>query len=126
MLAARGTGEPGTLGFVVGDPLQQALQAEACPNQQFALSGYSQGAMVIATSLADMPADVADRVAAVVLFGNPFRAQGTGAFEGRTLDICASGDTVCNGDSNGNGTGHLSYGEDVDQAAEFIADQLDG
>jgi cutinase len=163
LLAARGTGEPGTLGLVVGDPLFQALaeqvesvsaapvdypsssvtltgvqqgaddvvdqlteQADVCPNQQFALSGYSQGAMVIATSLADIPADVADRVAAIVLFGNPSRAQGTGEFNDRTLDICATGDTVCNGARDGSGVGHLSYGGDVGRAAEFIAEQLDG
>lgn len=161
LLAARGTGEPGTLGFVVGDPLFRALrrevgsasaspvdypavavtlsgvqqgaddvvaqlgaQADVCPDQRFALSGYSQGAMVIVSALEDIPADVAERVAAVVLFGNPYRARGTGDFEDRTLDICATGDTVCGGGGGGSGVGHISYGGDVGRAAAFIAEQL--
>jgi cutinase len=164
LLAARGTGEPGTLGVVVGDPLRRALhervgsasaapvdypaatitlngilrgaenvvdeltrQAEACPDQQFALAGYSQGAMVILTSLNDLPPDLADRVAAVVLFGNPLRARGTGEFVDRTMDICATGDEICHGGpGNGTGFGHLSYTSDVDRAAQFIAEHIDG
>jgi cutinase len=168
LLVARGTGEPGTLGFIVGDPLfarlqdqigeqvsaapvdypassitgdgirqgvedvtsQVAAQVEGCPDQQFALAGYSQGAIVITEALRDLPADAAEQVAAVVLFGNPVRAAGTGEFSDRTLDICATGDAICgaagNGNGNGNGTGHLSYGSDVEDAAAFIVEQFGG
>lgn len=162
LLVARGTGEPGTLGFIVGDPLFAALQdqvgerasaspvdypasadfsggvrqgaadvvdqltaqVEECPDQQFALAGYSQGAMVMVQALNDLPDDAAERVAAVVLFGNPVRALGTGDFADRTLDICANGDTICGSAGTGSGTGHLSYTGDVDEAAAFIAEAI--
>jgi cutinase len=102
-------------------------QAERCPDQQFALAGYSQGAMVILTSLGDIPPEAADRVAAVVLFGNPLRARGTGDFGNRTMDICATADEICHGGpGNGEGIGHFSYTNDVDRAAQFIAEQIDG
>jgi cutinase len=104
---------------------QLTEQVEACPAQQVVLAGYSQGAMVIVTALEGMPTDLADRVAAVVLFGNPFRARGTGDFADRTIDVCATSDTICNaGAGNGTGFGHLSYTSDVDRAAQFIAEQV--
>lgn len=172
---ARGTSEPGTLGFIVGDPLFSALkrnisgksissyavdypasldlnsvatgnrdlvehvksQAAACPNQKFILGGYSQGANVVDNSIgissegavvggkivATIPAELEPRVAAVLLFGNPIRAIGrsvTGTYEARTKDYCADGDPVCQA-GGGNVLAHLSYGDNVDDAAKFAA-----
>ena len=37
-----------------------------------------------------------------------------------------SGDAICGGAGNGNGTGHLSYGSDVEDAAAFIVEQFGG
>lgn len=172
---ARGTGEPGTLGLIVGDPLYTALkkhisgksissyavnypaslesgsaskgnadlvkhvtdQAAACPNQKFILGGYSQGANVVDNSIgissdgalvggkivATIPAAIEPRVAAVLLFGNPIRAIGrsvTGTYQARTKDYCANGDPVCQ--SGGTNVGaHLSYTQNVDDAAAFAA-----
>jgi hypothetical protein len=79
---------------------------------------------VITEALLELSPDVAERVAAAVLFGNPVRAAGTGEFSDRTLDICAAGDAICGGTGNGNGTGHLSYGSDVEDAAAFMVEQL--
>jgi cutinase len=56
--------------------------AANCPNTRLVLGGYSQGAMVIDLITiaqarvagfipASLPADVADHVAAVAVFGNP-------------------------------------------------------
>ncbi|MGW2238971.1 cutinase family protein, partial [Streptomyces sp. NPDC001759] len=100
-------------------------QAAACPNQRFILVGYSQGANVVDNSIgissdgavvgspivATLPAAVAPRVAAVLLFGNPIRALGksvTDPYQSRTIDFCAKGDPIC---ENGGGDvlAHLGY-----------------
>ncbi|MGK3206244.1 cutinase family protein [Amycolatopsis sp. MEPSY49] len=176
---ARGTFEPGTLGFIVGDPVYQAVQnrlrprstssyrvdypadlgepasvqkgntdlvdhvkaqAAACPQQRFVLVGYSQGANVVDNSLgissdgavvggpivATIPAELAPRVAAVLLFGNPIRAIGrqvTGTYQSRTKDYCADGDPVCQ-PGGANFLAHLSYGGDASDAAAFAAGKL--
>ncbi|MFL6121328.1 cutinase family protein [Actinophytocola sp.] len=177
VVSARGTGEPGVLGIIVGDPVYSALrgkitgrslsayavnypadisagsaslgnadlvnhvtsQAASCPNQRFILVGYSQGANVVDNSIgissqgaavggpivAQIPASIQPRVAAILLFGNPIRAIGksvTGTYASRTLDLCAQGDPVC-----GNGvdvTAHLTYGRNADQAATFAAGRV--
>jgi len=115
-------------------------QAAACPNQRFVLVGYSQGANVVDNSLgissdgavvgspivATIPAALAPRVAAVLLFGNPIRALGksvTGTYQSRTIDFCAKGDPIC---ENG-GTdvlAHLGYTSDADAAAAFAATKV--
>ncbi|MFF4399498.1 cutinase family protein [Streptomyces sp. NPDC001480] len=115
-------------------------QAAACPNQRFILVGYSQGANVVDNSIgissdgavvgspivATIPAALAPRVAAVLLFGNPIRALGksvTGTYQSRTIDFCAKGDPIC---ENGGGDvlAHLGYGADADAAAAFAAGKV--
>jgi cutinase len=178
VVVARGTGEPGTLGIIVGDPVYAALrsrisgrtlssypvhypaslapgsasrgnadavnhltsQAAACPGQRFILVGYSQGANVMDNSMgissagalvggpivATIPASVAPRIAAVLLFGNPIRAVGrsvTGTYAARTLDLCAGGDPVCQAGGL-NVLAHLSYTANAGQAASFAAARL--
>ncbi|MDK1474717.1 cutinase family protein [Streptomyces sp. 549] len=115
-------------------------QAASCPDQQFVLVGYSQGANVVNNSIgvssagavvgspivASIPADLEPRVAAVLQFGNPIRAQGrsiTGTYESRTLDICASGDPVCEA-RGGNTLAHLGYRSNANEAAEFAASKF--
>ncbi|MFJ7219340.1 cutinase family protein [Amycolatopsis sp. NPDC098790] len=176
---ARGTFEPGTLGFIVGDPVYQAVQnqlrprslsgyrvdypadlgepasvqkgntdlvnhvkaqAAACPQQRFVLVGYSQGANVVDNSLgissdgavvggpivATIPAELAPRIAAVLLFGNPIRAIGrqvTGTYQSRTKDYCADGDPICQA-GGANFLAHLSYGGDASDAAAFAASKF--
>lgn len=95
--------------------------AANCPDTKLVLGGYSQGAAVtgFVTSTvvpsgvpaeavpAPLPADVADNVAAVVLFGKPaggFVARYSAPsiaigplYVNKTLDLCAPGDTVCEG-----------------------------
>jgi cutinase len=178
VVVARGTGEPGQLGLIVGDPVFAAIerqlsgttatgsrvdypasvsptsptdgnralvahvtsQAQTCPDQQFVLVGYSQGANVVGNSLgissqgaavggpvvATIPAAIQPRVAAVLVFGYPLRKLGrgiTGTFAQRTLDICAPLDIVCN--PLGTSTlAHLSYGNNATQAATFAVARL--
>ena len=178
VVVARGTGEPGRLGIIVGDPVFRALQqrltglsvssypvsypaslapgsasqgnadlvnhvtsqAAACSAQRFILVGYSQGANVVDNSIgissdgalvggpivATIPASVEPRVAAVLLFGNPIRAQGrsvTGTYAGRTDDFCARGDPVCQ-PGGLNILAHLSYSADANAAAAFAASRV--
>jgi cutinase len=112
-------------------------QAAACPNQRFILVGYSQGANVVDNSIgissdgalvggaivATIPTSLTPRIAAVLQFGNPIRAQGksiTGTYQARTDDFCADQDPVCqNGGSNV--LAHLSYGGNTAAAATFAA-----
>jgi len=92
-----------------------------CPQTQMILGGYSQGAMVSAFATSDvvpvggpvaaapipLPADIADHVAAVVLFGKPsgpslikYGAPAVGAsplYAAKLLELCAPGDPVCSG-----------------------------
>ena len=173
---ARGTFEPGSLGFIVGDPIYSAVQsrlqprsvssyqvnypadlnepasiqqgnrdlvnhvtsqAAGCPRQRFVLVGYSQGANVVDNSIgissdgvivggpivATIPASIASRVAAILLFGNPIRSDGrsvTGLYESRTKDYCADGDPICQFLGT-NPLAHFSYGGNAADAAEFVA-----
>ncbi|MGE2721418.1 cutinase family protein [Mycolicibacterium celeriflavum] len=98
--------------------------AATCPDTRIVLGGFSQGAAVAGyvTSAEipeeipaefreyipnPMPSEVADHVAAVVLFGKPSSQfmQDIGAptivigpsYVDKTLDLCAEGDTICNG-----------------------------
>ena len=115
-------------------------QAAACPQQRFVLVGYSQGANVVDNSIgvssdgavvggpivATIPADLAPRIAAILLFGNPIRAIGrqvTGPYQSRTKDYCADGDPVCQ-PGGANFLAHLSYGSNAADAAAFAATKV--
>ena len=113
--------------------------ADNCPNTKLVLGGYSQGAAVIDVVTAaplpglgfrqPLPADAADHVAAVALFGNPSgRAGGlmsalTPDFSGKTIDLCNQGDPIC---SDGNQwKAHLGYVPGLtSQAAGFVAGRV--
>lgn len=117
-------------------------QAAACPNQRFVAVGYSQGANVVSNSVgvsslgsltgapivAVIPANIAPRVAALVLYGSPQRGLPlykpttiTGTYQARTLDDCATGDPACGGGVDP--AAHLSYSQPEHSvpAADFIA-----
>ncbi|MGW3963681.1 cutinase family protein [Amycolatopsis sp. NPDC005003] len=115
-------------------------QAAACPRQRFVLVGYSQGANVVDNSIgissdgvivggpivATIPAALAPRVAAILLFGNPIRWVGrsvTGTYESRTKDYCADGDPICQFLGT-NVLAHFSYGGNAADAAEFVAGKV--
>lgn len=89
-----------------------------CPNTKLALSGYSQGACVVHNAVQSQGL-AASKVAAVVLFGDPFNGQSVGSVPAsKVLEICAPGDTICRGPAGS--AGHLSYGNNAAQAATFI------
>lgn len=123
--------------------------AARCPATDIVLGGYSQGAAVTAYVTSDtvpagyaLPAGltgplapvVSDRVAAVALFGKPSAgivnllqrdappiAIGP-AFAGKTIDLCAPEDPVCQAGSLNRGA-HSAYVTNgmADQAADFAA-----
>jgi cutinase len=123
-----------------------------CPNTKLVLGGYSQGAMVIdLTTIARMsiagytamtlPADAADHVAAVAVFGNPTDKYLGGPvseispwYGHKAIDLCAPGDPVCTpGGLSMQPThdemfseAHLSYKQSgmPSQAATFVAGKL--
>lgn len=107
-----------------------------CPNTRLVLGGYSQGAAVIdvITSVPfpvvgftnPLPPAVADRVAAVAVFGNPSSKIGlpltsSPLYGSKAIDLCNPGDPVC---SDGNDVpAHRNYAPDglTGQAAAFVA-----
>jgi cutinase len=119
--------------------------AETCPGTRFILGGYSQGAAVVdmllgipplgnkvgeVGSAPPMPQSLANRVAAVAVFGNPSTKFGIPVssavepFAGKAIDLCADGDPIC---SHGrNPFAHTSYEKTdmVGQAAGFVSSLL--
>jgi hypothetical protein len=129
------------------------VQATAanCPNTKIVLGGYSQGAVVagyvtstqapagVPSALIPkpLPPNVADHVAAVALFGKPSPAflqqynaptLTLGAqYVPKTIDLCAPGDTICDGTPNrGPTVAHASYGFNgmINQAATFVVERI--
>jgi cutinase len=128
--------------------------AANCPKTRIVLGGYSQGAAVagFVTSASipagvpaeylsflpkPMPPEIASHVAAVTLFGKPSAQwlQNYGAptvvigplYVPKTDDLCADGDTICNGDPGGLPSfAHASYPVNgmTQQAADFAASHL--
>jgi hypothetical protein len=125
--------------------------AANCPATRIVLGGFSQGAVVAGFTTAavvpegvpaalvpqPLPPEVAEHVAAVTLFGKPseafLRQYGAPpitigpAYAGKTIDLCAQGDTICDGTPGGGPTAaHALYGVNgmTTQAARFAADRL--
>ncbi len=128
--------------------------AANCPKTRIVLGGFSQGAAVagFVTSASipagvpaeyvpflpkPMPPEIANHVAAVTLFGKPSSAwlQNYGAptitigplYAPKTLDLCADGDTICNGDAGAVPSfAHASYPANgmTAQAAGYAAGHL--
>lgn len=123
--------------------------AQGCPQTKMVLGGYSQGAAVMgfvtsaavpdgvdpATVPKPLQSEVADHVAAVVLFGMPnaramnFLGEPPVAigprFQAKTIKVCAPEDPVC---SDGlNFAAHNTYADDgsmISQGADFAASRL--
>jgi hypothetical protein len=125
--------------------------AANCPDTRIVLGGYSQGAAVAGfVTSADVPSgvsaaavpqplpvEVADHVASVVLFGKPSDAWTSRygapaitvgpAYAAKTTQLCAQGDTICDGTPGGNPSfAHALYPVNgmVGEAATFAAGKL--
>jgi cutinase len=72
-------------------------QVKECPNEKFALVGYSQGASVVRAAAKDIPVDIQSKIVALVMFGDPGLKRGerfAPALEAKLLENCAQGDMV--------------------------------
>jgi len=120
-------------------------QLARCPKQKYVFVGYSKGAMVISLLMNRLPIP-ADKVVAVVLFGNPYhtadasqnRCSATGGngvasslkvfmpskYAPITYDCCRRFDVICQ--TIGAMAAHQSYGgsQDETNAAAFVISQL--
>ncbi|WP_433633960.1 cutinase family protein [Nocardia sp. CA-120079] len=113
-----------------------AHQAAACPVERFILAGYSLGAGVVHGALGtgivaglpgivQLPGDLVDRVAVVLLFGDPLRSIGWSVpdrYSDRTAEFCAAGDPVCGGGTDPGA--HARYGDFIGAAVGFSAAHL--
>ncbi|MBF6333539.1 cutinase family protein [Nocardia transvalensis] len=128
--------------FSVGDGSRDLVahltaQATACPDQRFVLAGYSQGAVVVHAALgtwpatlvpgaAQLPPDLGDRVAVVLLFGDPLRLIGQSVpepYSARTGSWCLDGDPVCQPGGR-EPPAHIAYSSHLTEAAAFTTDHL--
>lgn len=115
--------------------------AASCPNTRFVIGGYSQGATVTDIAIGirtgvtrgtPIPANLADRVAAVVVYGNPLGmagrtiAESSPVYGPKAKEFCNTGDPVCGG--GGNFAAHLRYPTNgtVGQGAAFAAARISG
>jgi hypothetical protein len=122
--------------------------ASSCPKTREVLGGFSQGAAVagFVTSSAvpsgvpaasvpkPMPPDVASHIAAVTLFGTPsnqfLEHYGAPAiaigplYQPKTLQLCAPGDPICGGGTDGAAHGSYVVNGMTGQAASYVASHL--
>lgn len=128
--------------------------AAACPDTDIVLGGFSQGAAVAGYVTAaevpeevpaeyrdeipdPMPTEVADHVAAVILFGTPsppFLADNGvpplvigPSYTDKTLKLCAEGDSICNGAPPAPNLAHASYAFNgmTNEGAAYAVARLD-
>ena len=126
--------------------------ATTCPNTKIVLGGFSQGAAVAGYITADgvppgftlpqgitgpMPAEVANHVSAVALFGKPsngfLQTINTAAppitvgslYSGKTLDLCIPADPICSPGGGDNGAHNLyPVNGMTDEAATYAAQRV--
>lgn len=95
-----------------------------CPDTKVVLSGYSQGAMLVHNTLAQLSEG---QVQAAVTFGDPFVGETPENLpDGAWKSFCATADPVCgvggsSSDTSSQSTAsHLGYGADAQTAADFV------
>ena len=127
----------GSVGAGATDLVERlVMRAEQEPGLRFVLGGYSQGAMAVQLALGGslwqrfvardsyktIPAQLAPRVIAVVLFGNPLARYGAripAPYADRTHQFCNPGDPVCT--HGRNYLAHLTYGSSAREAGTISA-----
>ncbi|KAF2435004.1 alpha/beta-hydrolase [Tothia fuscella] len=102
-------------------------QMKECPDEKFALVGYSQGGRVVSMATNRMNATLSKNILAVVLYGAGL-GNATGSLSGITLANCAPGDIACS--DSGTGAGHVSYNNEGtvwhDRTSQYIVAAFNG
>ncbi|MUL77296.1 cutinase family protein [Mycolicibacterium sp. CBMA 226] len=121
-----------------------ATMAQQCPSTKIVLGGYSQGAAVVdmlagvpplgdrigdVGSAPPLPPELANRVAAAAVFGNPSAKfshplDSMGLFANRSVDLCLWGDPICSRGRNPFAHSHYESSDFIGQAAQFIASRV--
>ncbi|POS72165.1 cutinase [Diaporthe helianthi] len=134
-LAVQGVTYPASiLGFLAGGDAtgsqlmaNLAVQASTqCPNTKIVLSGYSQGGQLVhnAANLLKSNQAVVNRVAAVLIFGDPNDGDPVGSIPSSKVQIiCHEGDNICDGGALVLPS-HLNYQTDANAGAQFIASKV--
>ncbi|KAI6891407.1 hypothetical protein KC318_g7059 [Hortaea werneckii] len=127
-VACQGVGGPydATLGAnVLPEGTTSAAYNEAI--RLFTLANTNQGAAVMVASIRRLSSTIKNQIAGVVLYGNTRNAQENGKIPNFPTDrvetICALTDGVCYGTLTVT-AGHLSYGDDVGDAVDFLSDRI--
>lgn len=101
--------------------------ASECPDAQFVVSGYSQGAAIVHGAIPDLSDAVKAQIAAAVTFGDTRKEQDGGQIPdfdtSKTLIICNDGDLVCNGTLIIT-EAHTEYNATVPTAVSFIQSKV--
>ncbi|KAF3314741.1 hypothetical protein TWF173_004551 [Orbilia oligospora] len=126
-LAIQGVNYPANVaGFAVGGDRagsrdMAALVSGVCEGSKIILAGYSQGAQLVHNAISQLPQAAANKIAAVVMFGDPKNgnALGKGA-DAKSKTFCNAGDLICRGQAVILAP-HLTYGSDTGDAARFVA-----
>lgn len=101
--------------------------AQKCPDSVIVTGGYSQGAAVNHRAIEELDAKVKEQIAGVVLYGDTQKQQDGDQIPNfpanKVKIICQTGDMVCLG------TlvvlpAHLTYTARVDEAVEFLTQQI--
>ncbi|KAI1080861.1 cutinase-domain-containing protein [Whalleya microplaca] len=108
--------------------MQLLLSAAAtCPDSKIVAAGYSQGAALTHRAIEGLGAEIRDKIAGVVTFGDTQTFQDGGRIRNydtnRTLIICNAGDVVCTGTLYVFPM-HFDYVKWVPTAVAFLAQKL--
>jgi hypothetical protein len=99
---------------------------KSCPKSRIVMGGYSQGGQVVHKATAQMSANAAKHVKAIVIFGDPDAGKKMKGIDPKEVDtMCASSDPICKGLPIPLGT-HLTYGaaHHTEEAAQWLKDYL--
>lgn len=93
-------------------------------NAERGLTGCSQGAQVVYKGAALLSSDLASKIKAAVLFGNPDDGQAVPNIDNSNVKTyCHVGDLICAGEPIVLAQ-HLTYGIDAPSAASYIAGKV--